>query len=850
MKDFTSPPDQSENLPELDPLKKAGPRWIWIGCILLVIVAAMHSADCKIGGGDTWVAMALGRYTVNDWAQNQPEGRTWQMRFLDKFGIHMTQRDPISAKTRKFDPISRSADSMWTRLKVGLTGGDKSEYDPRYEHVGWVNQNWLTHVLFYKMKTALGGNEFEPQPGEFLIVLYKMIQAVFTALLTYWAARALGAHPILASGCAAFGILLSRSFVDLRPNVTTILFGAAMIVVLVYWKRGRHRAMLWMIPIMILWSNVHGGFIYAIMVFWLAVGAYVVHKLVATIWPNSFVDPSGRAMAWLIGGAIGVTIIPGIFSPFGWENLIHPLVVASGDEGKVWRDVVEWRPISDPRGFGNATPYLFFLGLFALTFVTWWMLFMFKPHPPEARKRRSRKPLPEIPWPKIDLAHLAIIAITLAMSIKSRRFIFLGGVLLSAFLAQMIQDIVNMIRVLHADRPPGRLELPPMPREWSRCLGIMALVAFLVVAGVFGGAMYDMYFKTPLDADDLNVFRRMVGLPAQAPGALRFLRDNQIKGVVFNEWVHGGFISYHQPPDPETGSPPCKVHMDGRSQAAYELRHFQWWQRLRSFVGTSHQYYKEYFTQLKDYAKQQRLALSDPELYDDLFERFRREQDNKRKNFFGAMASVSLNDPQLYDALLTRDGATAVLLDASKSNVIYVTLMRSRKWKLVYFDHKFCLLLSRDAPANREFFSRFSAWELVYADENTKSLLMGYELCGFRDPQTRRRGLDVLMKVKFTRHVPLAYNAILRTATDLKEYDLLWNYLVAQHDQLKTLIDSGQRFGALDNTTRIIRTTEMMRKIAPRVGKEQELKTYQDQKAHFIDVRSEWAKQFGNRLLW
>ena len=421
MKDFTLPSDPPKNgpLPELAQKPNTITRWAWIGCVLLVIAAGLHSANRKIGGGDTWVAMALGRYTVGPWAAKQPN-RTWQMHLLDKIGIHCTKRDPISAKSRAFIPTA------------------DDPHGAKSGKFGWVNQNWLTHVLFYKMKTAFGGDELLPQKGEFLIVLYKFFQAIFTALLAYWAARVMGAHPVLASGCAAFGILLSRSFVDLRPNVSTILFSAAMIVVLVYWKKGRHKAILWMIPIMILWSNVHGGFIYPIIIFWLAVGAYIMHKLAAAIWPRSFINPSGRALAWLAGGAVVVTLIPGIFSPFGWENLIHPFIVATGSEGKVWRNVVEWRPIWDTKGFGNATPYIFFLALFVLTFVVWWIVFALKPLQPEPRKRRRRAPAQEIPWPKIDLAHLAIMGMTLLMSIQSRRFIFLGGVVLSAFLAAMM----------------------------------------------------------------------------------------------------------------------------------------------------------------------------------------------------------------------------------------------------------------------------------------------------------------------------------------------------------------------------------------------------------------------------
>jgi hypothetical protein len=188
------------------------------------------------------------------------------MRFLDKFGVHLTQVDPFSSESRPYVP------------------GDD-------EMVGWVNQNWLTHVLFYQMKTALGGDEFGPQPGENLIVVYKFVQAVLTGLFAYWAARAFGANAFFAAAMAAFGVLLSRSFIDMRPNVSSILFAAMMFTVLAYWKRGQVRALLWMIPLMIVWANVHGGFIYAIMILWIMVGGHLLQKVMGATWPQWFFEP-------------------------------------------------------------------------------------------------------------------------------------------------------------------------------------------------------------------------------------------------------------------------------------------------------------------------------------------------------------------------------------------------------------------------------------------------------------------------------------------------------------------------------------------------------------------------------
>ena len=217
---------------EIKKNKAALSGWPMILGWAAMLIFALHACTHMVGAGDTWVAMACGRYMLGPWAQEQPD-RTWQMRTLDGLGIHVTQQDPFSATSRPYIP------------------GDPKQ-------IGWINQNWLTHVIFYKMKTVLGENS---------IVVYKFVQAVLTGLFAFWAARVLGAHYLVAAGTAGFGVLLSRSFIDLRPNVSSILFAIIMILLLAYWKKKQYWALAWMAPVMIIWSNVHGGFIYAIMIF-------------------------------------------------------------------------------------------------------------------------------------------------------------------------------------------------------------------------------------------------------------------------------------------------------------------------------------------------------------------------------------------------------------------------------------------------------------------------------------------------------------------------------------------------------------------------------------------------------
>ena len=698
--------------------KKWVSRWIWIGCILLVVAASMQSATLTIGGNDTWVAMACGRYQLGPWAMEDP-GRTWQMKLLDEFGVHITWCDPFSATSRPYYP----EDS---------------------KNFGWVNQNWLTHVLFYKMKTALGGDEFGPQKGEFLIVIYKFVQAILTGLFIYWAARVLGAHPLVAAGTVAFGMLLSRSFIDLRPNVSSSLFAAIMILILAYWKKGRPWAILWMIPVMILWSNVHGGFIYAIMIFIIMLSANLVQQFFesAEFWPGRFFRPGTVWLKALVAGLITVVVVPAIFSPFGLENLLHPLLVATGKEGKQWRGVSEWLPIWNWEGFGNATPYIVYISLGGVILLIWLMAFLPKPKLVQTRRRSRKKATTEsFPWPTIDLAFLGVMGITLLMSLLSRRFIFLGGVVLAPFLAVMFQEIVNMVQIARRHKRNLPLELKPLSGKFVLPGVLAGVLATGIMGWVFYGSIDDIYLKS--EPKNMSMFRKMVGIGDQPVGAIKYFDILKLKGVVYNEWTHGGFVAFGQKPDPKTGEPPCKVYMDGRAQAAYTLEHYMLWRELSSdgkmlgqplavadrlkkdiavlqnaktkvekFLRDRQTVYPIWFNRyysrwINDLNKEEILSVLKPT-----------EKENRR--VFAKYEKANL--PEKWLDKLDKENINVVLLDATwqKSESIVALFKYSKRWASVY-PGRYYILLRRDHELNKESFELINKLNAIRTREKVKN---------------------------------------------------------------------------------------------------------------------------------
>ena len=777
---------------------KPFPVWAKISCVIFVIAAALHSADKSIGGGDTWVAMACGRYMLGPWAQQQPN-RTWQMKVLDTFGVHATQREPFSATSRPYIP------------------GDKDQ-------AGWVNQNWLTHVIFYKMKTVLGENS---------IVVYKFVQAILTALFAFWAARVLGAHYLLAAAAAGFGVLLSRSFIDLRPNVSSILFAILMILLLAYWKKKKYWALAWMVPITIIWANVHGGFIYAIMIFTLICGAHFLQLILAQVWPSHFTTPTPRAFAFLAATTLAVWLIPGIFSPFGWENLIHPLVIAVSDVGDQWRQVIEWQPIWK-QGFGNATPYVVFLSIYGLIFLFWLVLYFFKPvenFPPT--RRRQKEKVEQIPWPKIDLAHLAIIAITLAMSLKSRRFIFLGGVILSPFMASMAQEVCNMFVLLRQNRRGQPLtEISTLPMRWILPCGLAATASAAATILIFVLCMNDTYLRPQPDGYDYSIFRRMVRVQDQPVDAMKFLADNNITGVVFNGWTHGGFVAFSQPPHPDTGQPPCKVFMDGRAQAAYAIDQFNYWNHLKAAPPKPNE---EMLKSFEKQMKKMNLPMDDPASFDkllDMVELKEKNNKNKKDPFVNNVRILALHHPLLYTKILERENLNVALLDFSKQTApgVISLLQSSGRWQRIYLDNRYVVLVDAQSPANRHLFEK----PVTYPTELSKGLSLGLRLS--LDPQTERKaaGLQMLKSVNSIYYLPVMYDSIYNVSKELGQWEEMQTYFSQQYATLKEKYDRRDRFGRHEYLKNLWQTSLFLARIATHDQRVDDAGTYKDASDKFL----------------
>ncbi len=725
-------------------IRAATPWRVRVGSLLLLVCASVHSADLPIGGGDTLIAISSGRSMVGPWAKEHPH-RTWQMRLLDLVGIHVSKQAAYTPNERR------------TGARDDFLSLFRTSWKDRPRNVGWVNQNWLGHLTLYGIDRLGGGSA---------IVGFKLVVTVLITAVMFWTGIALGAHPVTAALAAAWGILVSRSFLDIRPNLVSVLCVAIMFLILARWLRGRHGALGWLAPLMLVWSNVHGGFIYAVMVFCILVGAYLAQQRLAARWPHVILRITWRQYTFLFAGLAAVIAIPATFSPFGQENLFHFLHVTLGEDARLWRSLLEWLPISNPRGFGNSTPYLYLIGTAAIVLVTWLALRIVAERPGRIPHRSRSSKTDTATLPPLDLAYLAVVVVTVVMSFQSRRFIFVAAIVVAPVLASKAQEALGMVRRLRrTNTNADATEIAPKLRV---AVAAVPFVAALPIALVGAITISTVYVRSPLDGVQSTVFDRMVGVTSQPIGVVQFLNANRIEGLILNQWSDGGYIALHQPVDPQTGETPCQVFIDGRCQNAYDIQHY------------------------RNYRRIMRLE-----------------------------ASVSRN-VALIDQLLNHHRVNLVLLKPATSKNVLQLLMRTGKWMPVCVSGDWILLLTPDASEHADDHVN----QYHYPDEQMRSVSVGIRLCTSQSPDNRRKGLEMLMAADTGRSAPIVHAFILATGRSLNQSDEVQRFFETQRTRLSAVVYSGERFGRALQLNSLISVCDVLKQMAKTSGQPRKAMEY------------------------
>jgi len=232
-------------MPELAPTEKhhalSGPPMVlgWLAMLIFACYASTH----MVGAGDTWVALACGRHFYNH-------------------GVDTVE--PFSANSHKAGPTAEDIENWpkpakWIAEKVGI------ETVRKWHPTGWVDQNWLTHVIFYWLTSESPFADAENLSFNSL-VYWKFAIYIIAVICVYYTARTLGANGALSAIFACFAMFIGRSFFDIRPAGFSNLLVAVYLLILTLATYRNIRYIWLIVPLSVFWCNVHGGYIYVFII--------------------------------------------------------------------------------------------------------------------------------------------------------------------------------------------------------------------------------------------------------------------------------------------------------------------------------------------------------------------------------------------------------------------------------------------------------------------------------------------------------------------------------------------------------------------------------------------------------
>jgi hypothetical protein len=360
----------------------------------------------------------------------------------------------------------------------------------------WMSHEWLSDLLYFAWWRVWSMES---------LVWWKwsVLTGAFTML--FLVLRRLSQSSLAAFLSALLAIAVGAPFFDVRPQLYSLLGFAVVLRLALLPSRVR-----WLLPLVFfVWVNLHGGFFFGLLAL---TTIFALARLTG--------ETDRNALPLWLGCLVACLLNPG-----GPDAYVFPLHYALKSHSPYLR-VGEWRP---PWESGSIESWLYWptLGVFGLSAVAAFLL------------RLHRK------QPRLVLTTLALGVLTMAMSLKSRRFIPLFGISQSLLLVMVLA--VGLRAFAHR-----------VLRKWPRlATPVVSLWLAPILALAFGIWRLAPY---PLSKDAFFYLTSQDNFPVEA---MNVAAANHVSGKVFAFYEWGGYV------DLRTNGR-MKVFIDGRADTVFD----------------------------------------------------------------------------------------------------------------------------------------------------------------------------------------------------------------------------------------------------------------------------------------
>jgi hypothetical protein len=356
----------------------------------------------------------------------------------------------------------------------------------------WVAHEWLSEAIFYSLYSRFG----------FRSLIF--LSALLTALAFWIVVKQSNTHTFFRGFAGLLGVWTVLPTLGPRPRVFTLLLASIYLALLArYTRSGQGRALWWLVPLMVLWVNLHGGFLIGLVLIALA----IVGLPLDALWAGEKVSTLFPRLRGLVLVFVGC-LLAALLNPQVWRIYLFPF--------EIFLSRVQQQEVADWLSPNFHRPET--LPLVILIMCT---IVVFALSPKRARP-----------------SELLLFLATLYATLKSYRHIAIFALVAAPLLASYLQ---SWLVSTSFGRPFSR----PTSADWSPRSMLFALLLLLPLVA-FGIKLKSTIYA-PLS-------QKMIGVPLKA---VAFLREKHITGNTFtdpNTW--GGHVIWELPSNP--------VYIDGR----------------------------------------------------------------------------------------------------------------------------------------------------------------------------------------------------------------------------------------------------------------------------------------------
>lgn len=366
----------------------------------------------------------------------------------------------------------------------------------------WVTHEWLSEIFMYSVYRALGY-------GGLIIVFSAIITAAFW--IGYRRFSKFAGHPYVSGFALLLGAMAAGPVWGVRPQMFSFLFASVYVVVLDdYARDGKRRSLWWLVPLMILWVNMHAGFPVGLALILLTIVGLALEGILSRAESFNIIWRRVRPLL-LVGILCGAAVL---LNPHGARMYLYPIETLRSHAMMKYID--EW--------LSPNFHELMFQPLLLLLFATFSMLAL------------SSK--------RVRLLHMVLLVATAAGALRSARNLPFFVLMAMPLLAEHSWNWIT------AHRWGQWLTRPEKREVGSQVMLKIALnLALLVALPVIVAAVRVNHSVAKQSAAEAREF------PA---AAVEFMRAQKPPQPIFNEYGWGGYLIWKLYPD-------YRVYIDGRA---------------------------------------------------------------------------------------------------------------------------------------------------------------------------------------------------------------------------------------------------------------------------------------------